>query len=724
MTKGRRFAASLLWLAALVLAILGQRYFFFQRDYVWDGVFLHGAALACFALSWRLAHPRPRDATPQRRLRRLLLLGRPTVVALLMLGLFLTALATLTLRGRTFQEFTGDAVALWLLGMGAVVAAAFWPQGRRGGFGHEEATEVATTNEGEVRSNGFSREGATEVVTANETTEVVTTNQATEVAAANEATEAAKRSRARWGSIPRQTWLELATVAGLTALALLLRVAALDQVPFTLGGDEAWHGLLARQVLRGELRNPFQMSYMSMPNAFYWPLSWSLWLAGNSLFGLRLLAALAGAASVPLFYLLVRGSWGTRTALLAALFLAAYDYHVHYSRLGANNVWDPLFVIVTLWAVDRGLSGGKEGERPGNRSRYFLLAGLVMGLSTYFYTGARLLPLLVLVYMAFVAWQERRHLPQVGTHLALLAVAFLVAAGPMLDFALTHPNEWNARINQVGILQSGWLAREPGLTGKTTTRILTEQFLRSAGAFHVFPDRTVWYGTDRPLLGLLAGIFALLGMGWAVTHWRQPRHFLLLLWFWSVIVTGGMLTESPPSSQRLVMAIPAVAVLVAVGLEQAVGLGRRILALDRRWEQGLLGLLVLVLAAGSIHFYFADYTPQRRYGGENGETATMMGRYLADLEGDYTAYLLGAPRLYWRFGTMMFLAPDVPGQDVVEPLTVPPDFVDPSRGAVFLLLPERASELAWIEQAYPAGKASEFHDSRGDLRFLAYEVAP
>jgi 4-amino-4-deoxy-L-arabinose transferase-like glycosyltransferase len=705
-TKGRRVVAWLLLLAALVLAILGQRYFFFQRDYVWDGVVLHGAALACFALSWRLAHPRARSAEPRRRLPRVWALGQPAVVALLGLGLLLTLTSTLSLRGRSLQDPTGDAVALWLLGMGAVMAAAFYPRTRRGGSRRQEPTDL-------VRSNGFSREKATEIATTNEA-------------------ESVRRSgfsrlqglRARLGSIPPRIWLEAAAVASLTLLALLLRVIALEKVPFTLGGDEAWHGLLARQALRGEIRNPFQMSYMSMPTFFYWPLGWSLWLGGNSVFGLRLLAALAGTATVPLFYLMVRGRWGAPTALIASLFLAGYDYHLHYSRLGANNVWDPLFVILTLWAVDRGLAKGTGGEDSGGRGRYFLLGGLVMGLSTYFYTGARLLLPLVAVYVAFVALQQRQRLPRLGSYLVLLALAFLVAAGPMLDFALTHPNEWNARINQVGILQSGWLAREPGLTGKTTVRILAEQFLHSAGAFHVFPDRTVWYGADRPLLGFLAGIFALLGMSWAVTHWRQRRHFLLLLWFWSVIITGGMLTESPPSSQRLVIAIPAVALLVAIGLEESVGLAQKILALDRKWEHGLLSLLALVLVVDSVYFYFVEYSPERRYGGQNGETATMMGHYLQELDGDWTAYLLGAPRLYWSFGSMTFLAPDVPGVDVLEALTAPPDFVDPDRGAVFLALPERAGELAWIEQAFPAGKRFEFHGSGGTLRFLAYEVTP
>ena len=517
-------------------------------------------------------------------------------------------------------------------------------------------------------------------------------------------------------------------MAGLTGLAFILRATALDSIPYTLGGDEAWHGLLARQVLHGQLRNPFAMGYMSMPTLFYWPLSWSLRLAGDNMVGLRLPAALAGTITVPILYLFARHLWGRRMALLSAAFLATYDYHIHYSRLGANNIWDPLFVMLVLWALDRGLAGSDKTQQVQS----CLLAGLVMGLSVYFYTGARLLPPLVAIYVAFLWVRKRSKQAPVdlsgrrGWHLVLMVVALLVAAGPVLSYAWSHPNEWNARINQVGIIQSGWLAREPGLTGKSTAQILAEQFLRSAGAFHVFPDRTVWYGADRPLLDTLAGIFAVLGMAWAVARWRDRRNFLVLLWFWAVIITGGMLTESPPSSQRLVIAIPAVALLVAIGLEQTATLAGQLLGTKpNRWENLALGLLVLILAVGSVRFYFFEFTPSRRYGSENGETATMIGHYLHDLDGDYQAYFFGAPRIYWNFGTMTFLAPDVPGQDVLEPLDAPPDFAakgSEDRRAVFLFLPERSGELAWVRQVLPDGRLREFRDAGGRLRFMAYEV--
>jgi 4-amino-4-deoxy-L-arabinose transferase-like glycosyltransferase len=686
----------LLLVAALALAATGQHYFFQRQDYVWDGVAFYGLAVACFLSAWRLSRAaRPRIARHQRPRLQVWLRERPGPAALMALGAFFSGGATVLVQGRALQQGTWDVVILWSLGLVATLIAAFWPAG------------TGPTEAGQEPDRGR---------------------------APKPPWQWARGLRAKLGQISRDSWLEMATVIGLSLGALALRAVALDQFPYTLGGDEAWHGLLARQVLSGELRNPFTMGYMSMPTFFYWPLSWSLWLAGDNVAGLRLPAALAGTATIPVLYLFARDLWGRRAAFLSAAFLAGYDYHVHYSRLGANNVWDPLLVALALWGVNRGLAAGSGIKQ----SRAFVLAGMVMGLSVYFYTGARLLPPLVAVYVVFYWMQKRRQgaleeasatggtgaSSRLGVSLGLLVLAFLITAGPMLGYALGHPDEWNARINQVGIFQSGWLEREPEVTAKTVPVILAQQFLRSAGAFHVFADRTVWYGADRPLLGFLAGILAVLGMAWAVAHWRDHRHFLVLLWFWSVIITGGMLTESPPSSQRLVLAIPAVALLVAFGLESTAGLAWRLLALDRRWQEIALGVLVFVLAASSVHYYFNEFTPARRYGSENGETATMIGHYLQDLEKDTEVYLFGAPRLYWSFGTMSFLAPGVHGQDVVEPLQAPPGAIDAERGAAFVLLPERAGELAWVQQAYPGGRTQEFHDAAGRLRFITYEVHP
>jgi 4-amino-4-deoxy-L-arabinose transferase-like glycosyltransferase len=666
-TQRRRLPGLLLLLAALVLVGLGQFYLLRRPDFRWDGVVFHLAAAVCFLLAWRQIRP----GTPRLARQRSWSWGTWSGEHLLQagfvaMGLLLSLLATLLSQGRSLDQPTGDVVLAWLLAVALVSVAALLPVSWR------------------------------------------------------------SLARGHWSErlhrvrVSRQAWLEGATVLALTILAFLLRATALGSVPYTLGGDEAWHGLLARQVVAGQVRNPFVMGYMSMPTFFYWPLSWSLRLVGNNMVGLRFPAAFVGTITVPILYFFARDLWGRRVALLSALLLATYDYHIHYSRLGANNVWDPLFVLLVLWLLHRGLTA--EAGKPG-RYRLFLAAGVILGFSFYFYTGARLLPVLVAVYVGFIWVQKRGHLEGLGRHLVLLGAAFLVAAGPMIAFALSHSDEWNARINQVGIIQSGWLAREPGLTGQSTFQVLAGQFLRAAGAFHVFPDRTAWYGADRPLLGVLAGAFAILGMAWAVARWRERRHFLVLIWFWSVIIAGGMLTESPPSSQRLVIAIPAVVLLVAIGLEKTVQLARRVLqARWPGWESVALGVLVAILAVSSVRFYFVQFTPSMRYGSQNGETATMIGHYLRDLDGNVETFFFGAPRIYWSFGTMMFLAPNVSGRDVLDPVTAPPDFEGMSRPAVFVFLPERAGEVTWVEQAYPQGSLTEVRDEAGEVRFLAYAV--
>ena len=688
MSERHRPPALAFLVLALAWAALAQFYFLRRPQYRWDGLFFAALAAICFLLSWRLATPpavrrsaRPRSAPALAWIRE-----RRAVVALTGLGLALSLVAARLARSTAWNQDTTRPALLWLLGIGSVLAAAFWPAPSAA---EGPSTGVATIGRGLVPRR-FSL-----------------------------ASLALRRSGSR-RKVPRDTWLEVGCLALLTALALALRATALDHIPYALAGDEAWFGLTARQVIQGELRNPFVTAFISMPTLLYWPMTWMMRLAGDNMVGIRLLSALVGTATIPLFYLLARDLWGRRTACLGALFLAAYEFHIHFSRLAINNAWDPLFAVVTFWLLERGLVQAREGLR----LRCFLLTGLVLGFGLYFYTGARLLPILVAACLLFF-WIQRRPVGQVGGLVGpvlFLGMALLVAAGPILGYALAHPDDWNARMNQIGILRPGWLEMTRQLTGKSAASIVADQFLRAAGAFHVFPDTSSWFGIHRPLLAFFPAVLALLGMAWALAHLRERRYFLLLIWFWAVIVAGGMLTDSPPTSQRLVLAAPAVALLVVTGLERSVHLARRLLMINRRWADSLLVLLIFAIAASSIRFYFADYVPSRLFGSENGETATMIGHYAQDLDAGHRAYFFGPPRLYWGFGSQKFLAPQIEGQDVLERLNTPPGFVDTGRSAVFVFLPERIGELAWVRGAFPAGRVREFYDTKGRLRFTAYEV--
>ncbi len=79
------------------------------------------------------------------------------------------------------------------------------------------------------------------------------------------------------------------------------------------------------------------------------------------------------------------------TGVFAGLLLAGSHFHIHYSRLGLNQSFDGLAYTAVLAAL---YVGWKQ-----NRRSAFLLAGLGLGLSQYFYMSARALLVLVLAWV-------------------------------------------------------------------------------------------------------------------------------------------------------------------------------------------------------------------------------------------------------------------------------------------------------------------------------------
>jgi hypothetical protein len=128
---------------------------------------------------------------------------------------------------------------------------------------------------------------------------------------------------------------------------------------------------------------------------------------------------------------------------------------------------------------------------------------------------------------------------------------------------------------------------------------------------------------------------------------------------------------------------------------------------QQRFLVPYLAAAVLVLSAVSIHWYFVEFTPMRRYGGYNGMVATVLGKYAhEELGEDWRMYFFGAPRMYIGFGSIPYIANEVEGEDIHQPLTDPPEpgFVRTDKHAAFIFLPERRAELELLQQTYPGGE--------------------
>jgi phage shock protein PspC (stress-responsive transcriptional regulator) len=535
-------------------------------------------------------------------------------------------------------------------------------------------------------------------------------------------------------SRPREDWAlwwevhrNPALVLGfLFLLAAGLRLWNLQGIPATLGGDEASQGLEALRVISGEIRNPFSTGWMGMPTMSFFYNSIGFRLLDDSFIALRLPWSLIGTVTVlPVFWLVTRLHGLTLGLMTAALF-ATYHYHIHYSRLGANNIADPLFVSLALLYLYR--------ARDRNSPLDWAMAGVVAGVAQYFYPGARFTILLIGVCVLHFFWSDRGRREEVrdliGGALAL-AGAFLVTAAPILQYALRFPDQFNSRLNQIGILQSGWLAEETVARGVPTLVVLWDQFIRAFLSFNVYPDRTVWYGSPRPLMDGLWAVLFMLGLLYATMRFLLPtvdrRLLPFVAWWWMAMLLGGMLTESPPSTARLIVLAPPACFFVALALMRSVQavydtLGQRAM----REIAPLLVAVVVVLSALSIRWYFWEYTPMNLYGSRNAEIATAVGHYLAaEQEPDQTVLFLGPPFVYFDFATIPYLAPDATGIDIHEPLTLPPTpdmlGLPPGQRPLFIAIPLRAEEMRLVEQAFPGGQHRVVDDSRGEMLFQVYE---
>ncbi len=504
----------------------------------------------------------------------------------------------------------------------------------------------------------------------------------------------------------------------LAVMAFALRFWHISSIPFTMSGDEASQGIETIHVLNKTLRNPFATAWYSVPSMNFFFNSLFMAVIPDKFIGLRLPYALCGSLSVGGAYLLVRQMTGRRLALFTALLTLVYHYHIHFSRLGSHQILDPFFMVFAFLTLYRGLSE--------NRFFYLGLSGVLTGLAMYFYAGARLTLLVICgIFIFLTARSLGKFVRQNWKALVIFFLAFLIAGAPMLQFAVRSPDEFNARVNQVGILQSGWFKQEVELLNSSQVAILWEQFYRSFFSFTYYQDRTVWYGLRQPLLDPISSVLLIFGVLYAtIAVFKNQKLLPFVGWWWGGILLGSMLTESPPSSQRLVTLIVPSLFFIALALDRIIQALYR--AIPRLHGNLLYYIFLMVFAFNSLYLYFMTYTPQRIFGGGPAEAATILAPIINQGVFENPVYLLPDEYTNTEFPTWTYLF-EGPYTLLKEPLTFPlQEKPFPSQqGALFIAFPSRYAELEQLRQQYPGGE-STLIQSPGvwENEFMLYKIPP
>lgn len=451
-----------------------------------------------------------------------------------------------------------------------------------------------------------------------------------------------------------------AVLVAIVLLGVLVRVVDLGaQVHYFV--DEM-HFAEGVYHLRGDpytpLFAPMNLSFAAFPWLYAYLQMLSAEVFGSTLGVLRLTSVVFGVLTIPTVYWLARTLFDRPTAWIAALMLATFPPHIHFSRLALNNIADPLFGVLALAFFARGI-------RQGGMSHY-VLAGLSLGLTQYFYEGGQTVYPAVLLAWIVVALFRREicdlRLP------AVTIVTALIVALPLVMTMLSYDMPYLPRLDARGFSGAFWTDSQGSY--------LADQLLPALAHIIYTPDGSTFYyggGTALILPVLLPAFFA----GCVAVIRRRSSGGASLILVIVATVVGNSFIDDPDWSARFVVALPALVILISVGLRD---MGRFMIPAERGVAVYAAYTLVIVLAMGQVIYYMNPHIttynrqirPQRDHQDVLWRARDLPPEtrvYLFTNEFAYTPHFQGMNR-YW--GTQIDVQIITDGTDAFAP---PPDGV-------------------------------------------------
>ena len=417
------------------------------------------------------------------------------------------------------------------------------------------------------------------------------------------------------------------------------RFHQLATFPPSSGWDTAYYGVDALRILDGF--RPIYL-YPSREALYSYLTAFMVGALGVRDFTLHLTAVFIGILTLPAVYLvtneLLRSQkWvyaGRYGGLIAMAMLAVSYWHVVWSRFGVRAILAPLFITLTVYAVLRAVRSEQR--------IWYMIAGGLGGLSLYTYQVAQLLPILIFVIFVILFITKRRVLTS-KVYLANIGIMFvvsLVVVAPLLMFAYNNPEVYNGRVRDVLLVNN-----DDGAPAQQNE--IRERLIDVVRFFTVEGDTALHDYSVNGRVGLhpFFQIGMLVGLGVLLWQWRQAYALILLSWLLIMLIPAS-LADKASVSKRALGAIPAVAVIVSLGLltlAQLVQTGFRRLKVEPIYAKGFIALLLIVglgmASYATYHDYFLDYALSDESIRVYDPQISEMAHYIGQLPPDELVYL-------------------------------------------------------------------------------------
>jgi hypothetical protein len=320
-------------------------------------------------------------------------------------------------------------------------------------------------------------------------------------------------------------WLEAALLLAIVGLAAFFRFYRFLSFPPGLWYDEGVFGTDAITIMERDHFTVWRSTNYGRPTLFLYLLVGSFKLFGFTLFAMRIVPALAGLAAVVAFYFLARRLLGPVPALAATALYAVSRYAVTFSRITWDPSLMPLLEIMAVYFLVTGLE---------TRSKWRLaLAGGSLAAGIYTYLAFRFVPVIIAVFLLYVAWREWPLIRRNILGLGIWAAAAVAVVAPLGQFAIRHQDEFLHRTRTVSVFKE--------IDQKDSWEPLRHNIEASIKMMNVAGDRNGRHNLPgEPMLDNVSAALLVLGAATSVWAWRRWRAGFALPWLVLTLVPGAL----------------------------------------------------------------------------------------------------------------------------------------------------------------------------------------
>lgn len=396
-------------------------------------------------------------------------------------------------------------------------------------------------------------------------------------------------------------------LALVVAFAAVVRLAGIGSIPPGMWYDEAIYALDGLSIGRGNWPIFFATEMHPREPLYIYYLGGFFALFGHSVAKARVATALWGVATVALFYPVARRVLGgAGWALAAAFALAAFRWHIHFSRTVFRALLPSFFILAVVLFFMR----WRERRRPLDA----VLCGAMLGAGMYTYLSFRLVPVLLAGWVLWLLLRGVLDLRRDWRGLALIAATSLVVFAPLGVDYVRNPWHFHGRTDEVSMFVTRVAAGPDAGGGTVEVRKPAAQVLRDLGAnARDIALMWTWRGDHvgkhnlphAPVFDWATGLLFFAGLAWCLRYIaRREEAFLVVAWLALMSLTS-VLSFGAPNILRMQGATPAAILCMMQGMRWAdSALAGRV---GPRVRRALFALVLAVFAVLQLDTYFRRF---------------------------------------------------------------------------------------------------------------------